>query len=370
MPHQYRADHIGSLLRPPAVQTARAHYQAGRIDPDELRAAEDVAIRNALHQQQAIGLPIYTDGEFRRAGFQNDLIDTVEGFIQTPTPAVTRTWQGPGGQPAEQGTRQVVGAPLRPRRPLTGNQLPFLKTHAPGPVKITLPSPSQFPAISYQPGLTDQYYPTRSQLLWAIADIIKAEIARLLTIGVDYLQIDAPRYSYYVDPAWRRHLQDLGENPDQMFDEALAADAYCLQDAQQPGVTLALHICRGNNQSKWYAQGGYEPIAEKLFANLPVHRFLLEYDTQRAGAFDPLRFIPPGKTAVLGLISTKTPTLEPTQTLLRRIDEAAAHLPLDQLALSPQCGFASTAPGNLLTEEQQWQKLALVTQTAAQAWPG
>ena len=368
MPGIYRADHVGSLLRPAAVKDARGAYQAGRMAADELRAIEDRAILDALEKQRAAGLQIYTDGEFRRTGFQNDLIETVDGFVATDTPAVTRVWQGPGGEPAEQGTRQVVGGKLQRRRGLTENQWPFLQAHAPGPIKMTIPSPSQFPALSYQPGLTDQYYAGRSELLWEIAGIIKAEIAALRAAGVAYIQIDAPRYSYYVDPRWRRHLRDLGEDPDRMFTEAVAADAYCLEGAPGPDVTLALHVCRGNNQSKWYAEGGYENIAEHLFAALPVDRFLLEYDTARAGTFEPLRFIPPGKVAVLGLISSKDPALEPPETLRRRIDEAAAYVPLENLALSPQCGFASTAAGNLLTEEQQWRKLALVSEICARVW--
>ena len=180
--------------------------------------------------------------------------------------------------------------------------------------------------------------------------------------------MDAPRYSYYVDPQWRRHLQDLGEEPDELFEEALRADNACLDGASGADVTSAFHICRGNNQSKWYAQGGYEPIAEKLFNTLTADRFLLEYDTERAGTFEPLRFVPDDKIVVLGLVSSKDPTLESQDVLLRRIDEAARYVPLERLALSPQCGFASTEAGNLLTEEEQWRKLELVADTARKVW--
>jgi 5-methyltetrahydropteroyltriglutamate--homocysteine methyltransferase len=233
---------------------------------------------------------------------------------------------------------------------------------------MTVPSPNQFPTINFQPGLTDQFYPTRSDLLWEIVKIIKAEIAALIEEGVPYIQIDAPRYSYYVDPQWRQHLRDLGEDPDELFQEAVAADNACLGGARREGLTCAMHICRGNNQSKWYAQGGYEPIAEKLFNTLAVDRFLLEYDTERAGTFEPLRFIPPDKIVVLGLVSTKEARLETQDDLLRRIEEAARYVPLERLALSPQCGFASTAAGNLLTEEDQWRKLELVVETARRVW--
>ena len=368
MPEIYRADHVGSLLRPDAVKEARSAFQQGRLDADALREAEDHAIVDALERQRAAGVEVFTDGEFRRTGFQNDLIEAVEGFVTPETPAVVRVWQGPGGTPTEQGTRQVVGAKLRQVRGLTENQREFLQAHAPGPIKVTVPSPSQFPAICFQLGVSDRFYPTRSELLWEIAGFIRAEIATLLGSGVDYVQIDAPRYSYYVDPQWRQHLRDLGEDPDVMFGEAVDADNYCLEGAQRSGATVALHVCRGNNQSKWYAQGGYEAIAERLFGTLAVDRFLLEYDTERAGTFEPLRFMPADKMVVLGLISSKESALESQDYLVERIEEASQYVPLERLALSPQCGFASTAPGNLLTEDEQWRKLELVGETCRRVW--
>ena len=368
MPAPYRADHVGSLLRPSRIHDARAALREGGLGPNDLRAIEDQAILEALERQQAAGLEVFTDGEFRRTGFQNDLIESVDGFVETDTPAVVRVWQGPGGEPTEQGTRQVVGGKLSKVRSLTGHQREFLQAHAPGPVKVTLPSPSQFPAISFQPGFTDQFYSNRSDLLWDIAGIIKSEIAELLQARVDYIQMDAPRYSYYVDPRWRQHLQELGEDPDRMYAEAVEADIFCLEGAQRPETTIAMHICRGNNQSKWYAEGGYEAIAERLFNSLPVDRFLLEYDTERAGTFEPLRFMPPDKIVVLGLISSKDPAAESAEYILARIEEASKYVPLENLALSPQCGFASTAAGNLLTEEEQWRKLELVAELRRHVW--
>jgi 5-methyltetrahydropteroyltriglutamate--homocysteine methyltransferase len=180
--------------------------------------------------------------------------------------------------------------------------------------------------------------------------------------------VDEPRYSYYVDPRWRQHLRDLGEDPDTTFAEAIAADNACLEGVRRPGVTVAMHMCRGNNESKWYAEGGYEPIAEKLFSTLAVDRFLLEYDTARSGTFEPLRFMPRDKMVVLGLVSSKEAQLESQDALLRRIDEASRYVPIENLALSPQCGFASTAAGNLLTEDEQWRKLELVVETARKVW--
>jgi 5-methyltetrahydropteroyltriglutamate--homocysteine methyltransferase len=368
MSEAYRADHVGSLLRPAEVKEARAAFREGRLLLAQLRHIEDRAILAALERQSSIGVDIFTDGELRRSGFQNDLVEAVEGFVATERPAVVRIWQGPGGEPQEQGTQQVVGGTLQPVRRLTEHQTRFLQAHAPGPVKMTVPSPNQFPAISFQPGVTEQFYPTRSDLLWALVSIITREITALVEDGVSYIQVDEPRYSYYVDPKWRQHLRALGEDPDTMFDEAIAADNACLQGVQRQGLTVAMHMCRGNNESKWYAEGGYEPIAEKLFGVLAVDRFLLEYDTERAGTFEPLRFMPRDKMVVLGLVSSKDPRLESQDELLRRIDEAARYVPIEHLALSPQCGFASTAAGNLLTEEEQWRKLELVVATARKVW--
>jgi 5-methyltetrahydropteroyltriglutamate--homocysteine methyltransferase len=368
MSEAYRADHVGSFLRPAEVKEARAAFREGRLALEQLRQVEDRAILTALERQRNIGVDIFTDGEFRRTGFQNDLLEAVEGFVASERPAVVRIWQGPGGEPQEQGTRQVVGAKLRHVRRLTEHQTHFLQAHASGPIKVTVPSPNQFPAISFQAGVTDRFYPTRSDLLSDLVSVIKREVAALVEDGVPYIQVDEPRYSYYVDAKWRQHLRDLGEDPDKTFDEAVAADNACLEGVQRQGLTLAMHICRGNNESKWYAEGGYEPIAEKLFGTLAVDRFLLEYDTERAGTFEPLRFMPRDKMVVLGLVSSKTPRLESQDELLRRIDEASRYVPIENLALSPQCGFASTAAGNLLTEEEQWRKLELVVATARKVW--
>ena len=368
MPGSYRADHVGSLLRPDEVKQARVSFSEGSVNSDRLKEVEDKAVLAALERQKSIGIDVFTDGEFRRGGFQNDLVEAVEGFMPSDSPAVVRTWLGPGGAPQEQGTRQVVGAKLRQTRRLTGNQTPFVMANAPGPVKVTVPSPSQFPAISYLAGITDQFYPTRSDLIRELSGIVKSEVAALAEDGVAYIQLDAPRYSYYVDTKWREHLRGLGEDPDRMFMEAVAADSHCIDGAKREGLTVALHICRGNNESKWYAEGGYEPIAEQLFGSLDVDRFLLEYDTDRAGTFEPLRFVPPSKDVVLGLVSTKLAQIESQDDLLRRIEEASQHVPIERLSLSPQCGFASTAAGNLMTQDDQWRKLELVVETARKVW--
>jgi 5-methyltetrahydropteroyltriglutamate--homocysteine methyltransferase len=227
--------------------------------------------------------------------------------------------------------------------------------------------------VSYQPGLTDRFYPTRSDLLDVLTEVVHNEVRALATDGVKYIQIDAPRYLYYVDPRLREHLRETGVDPDQALDEAIAADNAVLADVKRiapdpDDVTLALHLCRGNSRSRWFAEGGYDAIAEKLFGSLEVDALLLEYDSDRAGGFEPLRFVRPGTTVVLGLVTTKEPTLESQDVLRRRIDEAAKYVPIESLALSPQCGFASIAAGNLLSQDDQRRKLELVVDTARKVW--
>ncbi len=217
--------------------------------------------------------------------------------------------------------------------------------------------------------MTDGAYRDHSALLWDIVAVMKREVQALARDDIPYIQIDAPRYSYYIGPKWRDYIKnEMGQEPDAAFDEAIHADNACLEGARRPGGTVAMHLCRGNNRSHWYAEGGYDPIAEKLFGTLQVDRFLLEYDDQRSGTFAPLRFIPDGTTVVLGLISSKRPQLESKGELIKRVNEAARYVPLENLALSPQCGFASTMEGNLLSEDDQWAKLRLVAETAREVW--
>jgi 5-methyltetrahydropteroyltriglutamate--homocysteine methyltransferase len=358
----FRADHVGSLLRPPSLLAARERGASA----EELRALEDEAILAVLRQQAEAGLPIFTDGEFRRRTFMSDFNDSVEGLDEGE--AVARTWQGAGAAPVTR-VAGVAIAKIRQVRRLAKHEADFLRVHSPGPYKITLPSANQFPAIAFKRGVSEAAYANHSELLWDVVPIIKAEIAALIEEGVSYVQVDAPRYSYYIDPKWRGYVRDeMGMDPDEALAEAVRADNACLAGARREGVTLAIHLCRGNNRSQWYAEGGYDAIAEALFGQLEVDRFLLEYDTERAGTFEPLRFVPRGKKVVLGLVSTKTPALESREQLVRRIDEASRYVPLDDLALSPQCGFASTMEGNLLTEADQWAKLRLVVETARAVW--
>ena len=373
MHFKYRADHVGSLLRPPELLEARKNPS---IAPEQLKELEDRQIQRVLQRQKDLGFRIFTDGEFRRQGFMSDFNDSVEGLDNAE--AIERDWKiGHSGASALAGLRNrlpgVVVGKIRQKKRLTGHEAAFLKQHSPGDVKMTLPTPNQFPAIAYKKGLSDGAYSSYSEFLWDIVPIFKAEMQALASEGVPYIQIDAPRYSYYIDPKWRRYVEEqMGVDPEQALDEAIRVDNACIEGARgnagDNGPMVAIHLCRGNNRSQWYAEGGYDPIAEKLFNRLNVDAFLLEYESDRAGTFEPLRFVPRGKTVVLGLVSTKLPEMETADQLLRRIEEASKYVPADQLALSPQCGFASVLEGNLLTEDQQWRKLELVVHTARKVW--
>jgi 5-methyltetrahydropteroyltriglutamate--homocysteine methyltransferase len=375
-----RAEHIGSFLRPAELLEERRQPNP---DHERVRVLEDAHIKRVLSRQKELGFQVFTDGETRRRNFMSDFTDAVDGFdLADATP---RSWAseldtstGNGRGTTEAGNQEdgevsriagVVTAKLRQTRRLTGHELSFLLQHSPGTIKMTLPSVTQFPAICFKRGVTDGVYKDHSELLWAIVDVMKTELAQLSREGVNYIQIDAPRYSYYVDPKWREWIRkEMQVEPNDLLDESIRADNAVLDAARRPGLTLGMHLCRGNNRSHWYAEGGYDAIAEKLFGGINVDRFLLEYDDDRSGTFAPLRFVPSSKTVVLGLVSTKRPQLENGDNLMRRIQQATHYVPLERLALSPQCGFASTMEGNLLTEDEQWAKMRLVMETAHRVW--
>lgn len=363
MPTKFRADHVGSFLRPAELLQARS---AGG---EQLRALEDKHILRVLQRQKELGFKIFTDGELRRVNFMSDFNEAVEGLDESDN--LLRQWQASVAGTSTQPSRVpgIVVSKIKRKRRLTQHEFAFVKQHSPGDIKVTLPTANQFPAIYYKKGISDRAYPSYSAFLWDIVPIIKAEIAALASEGAHYIQIDAPRYSYYIDPKWRGYIKnEMGLDPDAALDEAIRADNACLEGAKGPGPILAIHLCRGNNRSQWYAEGGYDAIAEKLFSQLNVDAFLLEYESERAGTFEPLRFVPRGKTVVLGLVSSKLPQLESPAQLAKRIDEASKYMALENLALSPQCGFASTMEGNLLTEDEQWAKLKLVVDTAKSVW--
>jgi 5-methyltetrahydropteroyltriglutamate--homocysteine methyltransferase len=359
-----RAEQVGSLLRPPDLLAARAAHAEGRIDLPALRSREDVAIRDAVQRQQDAGVDVYVDGEMRRASWLTGMADAVHGF---EADSILLEWHGPGGG-VEKTTAKIVGGRLRKKRMLTEYELPLLKAIGAVPFKITLPAPSNFVPTGFKPGVTDAHYKDRDELLGDLVGIVRDEVRWLIGEGVTYIQLDAPFYSHYLDPQHRDAIRQAGGDPDADFETAVAGDNAALADAAGTGVTVAVHVRRGNSRSRWYTEGGYDAIAEKLFARLDVDRFLLEYDTGRSGSFEPLRLVPRGKDVVLGLVTTKEPALEHQDDLRRRIDEAARYVPLEHLALSPQCGFASIAAGNLLTMDDQWRKLELVSRTARAVW--
>ncbi|HLG70170.1 MAG TPA: hypothetical protein VK009_07070 [Chloroflexota bacterium] len=363
---EYRADQVGSLLRPTELLKARADFAEGKVDRDYVRYEEDQAIMQVLALQRQIGMDVVTDGEYRRGAWMTDMADSVDGFVKQ---SATMHWKSAAGETDEPSASHVVGGKLRQKKRLTGDQAAFLKQHAQAPFKITIPSPSGFMQSSWRKGVSDGAYPRPQDMLRDLSAIVRQEIAALLDEGVPYVQLDTPQYSYYGDESQLAHMREIGFDPDQALDDAIAADNACLEGVDRSKVTLGLHICRGNSRSRWVAEGSYDRFAERLFAGLNVDRFLLEYDDPaRTGGFEPLRFVPEPKVVVLGLVTTKSPQLESKDELKRRIDQASKFIPLERLALSPQCGFASIAAGNLLGWDDQRRKLELIANTAREVW--
>ena len=364
-----RADHVGSLLRPAALLAARDEFAAGRIDRDALRAAEDEAIEQALAMQREAGLQIYSDGEYRRKSFLSELAAATDGFTEGHS---DMRWHGEDAR-AEmktdmQSTSRVAGGRLRKRRRMTADEAAYLRGHSPGTYKVTLPDSSYFPLSSWQPAVSAAAYPQRTDMLGDLAAIVRDEVQALIADGVRYIQLDSVGFTTLVDPEQRDWLASTGTDPDRYVRAAAEAGQRSLQDLRRDGVTIAMHMCRGNSRGRWLASGGYDRIAAEVFPRIPVDRWLLEYDTERAGGFEPLAHVPPGSTVVLGLVSTKTPRLEDPDQLARRVEQAAKYVPMENLALSPQCGFASVAEGNALSWDAQRRKLELVVRTAGRLW--
>jgi 5-methyltetrahydropteroyltriglutamate--homocysteine methyltransferase len=369
---QFRADNIGSLLRPPELLQARMALREGRMNEIEVREIEDRSILTALAMQQAAGVQIFTDGEYRRDIFTADITKALDGLVPGK-PVVKFEWRGKGKQLAEdskEGNLQyIVGGKLRRKGRFTPNEAPFLKQHAPGPFKVCTPAAMQHAIMRYRPGVTDKFYATVHDMLQDVAAIMREEVQALIDEGAAYVQLDAPSYSNFFDQNRREVLRQSGINLDQALDAAIAADNAMIDGIKRnPDVVLSIHFCRGNKRSAWGAEGSYEPIAEKAFGSLKMDRYLLEFDSDRAGGFEPLRFVPKGKTVVLGLVTTKEPTLESEDDLVRRIEQAAKYVPMENLALSTQCGFASAASGNLISWDDMRCKLELVARVAARVW--
>jgi 5-methyltetrahydropteroyltriglutamate--homocysteine methyltransferase len=358
-----RADHIGSLLRPPELIQARRDRAAGRIEDQRLREIEDSSILQALDLQRQCGIGVFTDGEYRRETFLDPLSQGIDGLTRQPAPPDVRgrRWQGPHAEFANAAVEEfdtfmttVVAGKLRRTGRLTGVEGQFMANHAPGPWKITMPGPMLRAAQMYRPGVSDDAYGSALEVARDMAAMMADEVRDLAKEGVSYLQLDS---LLYVRP-----------QPPEELAASIEADNIVLDAAKEAGLTAGLHMCRGNNRSSWLSEGSYEPCAEQAFNNLHADRFLLEYDSERAGGFEPLRFVPRDKVVVLGLITTKAPELESPDYLERRIEEAVRFVPLENLAISPQCGFASSLLGNLLSWDDQRRKLELVVETARKVW--
>jgi 5-methyltetrahydropteroyltriglutamate--homocysteine methyltransferase len=355
-----RSDVVGSLLRPEYLKEARQRWEAGELAPADFKQVEDRAVDEAVDLQHQAGLDVVTDGEMRRYAFFGQLIAALDGFDK----------QGGWAIPFhdEQGRellfqRPVVVERLRWRHSMCAEEFTYLRARTARP-KVTLVSTQQAAAY-YDPEKSKGAYPTRDAYLADIVDFTRREVGELVRLGCTYIQVDAPQYAALLDPGLREGYRRRGSDPDRLIDTCIQMDNAVI--AGHAGVTFGLHICRGNNQSMFYASGGYEPIA-RVFRRSRFHRFLLEYDDRRSGGFEPLRAVPEDRVVVLGLVTTKQPRLESVDELRRRIDDAARFVPLERLALSPQCGFASTLAGNRLCLEDQRRKLARVAETARLVW--
>lgn len=361
----FRSHTIGSMLRPAALRDARRAYRRGELSPAAFKEIEDAAVDAAIALQERAGLDVVTDGEQRRASFLGFLLDAMTGLARGS--AVTKPWHEPDGSVNDLSLGLVVTEKIKPQRSLVGEEYSYARARTNRPVKVTLPSPMML-AMFWSPTSARDVYRDPFAAFADGAQVIRSEIAELARLGCQHIQIDAPELAFLIDPAATRAVyEDNGIDPKRVLGEGLEI-LNSLADA--PGVTFGLHLCRGNNDGRWLAQGGYETISKEVFRRATRYStFLLEYDDARSGGFAPLADIPRDKAVVLGLISTKKPAMEDPSELLARINEAARYFPREQLALSPQCGFASGVAGNPIGEAEQEAKLRLVAEVAHRAWP-
>src|SRR3984885_5525910 len=357
----YRSDVVGSLLRPSYLKEARDRHEKGQISHSEFKSLEDRAVDEAVELQKRAGLEMLTDGEMRRYAFFGHLVDAVEGFDKFGGWAIP--FRNEKGEEVVQ-PRPVVVSKLRRKRPLCAEEFTYLRARANHPAKTTMISAQQAAAY-YDKKKSSSAYPTIDGYLADLVDILRDEVEELIRLGCTYIQVDSPQYAALLDPQLREGYRQRGNDPDRLLDLSSEMDNAVIGD--HPGIVFGLHLCRGNNQSRFYASGDYGPIT-RVFRKTRFQRFLLEYDDERSGGFDPLRQVPEVRTVVLGLVSSKKAALESKDELKQRIEQASAFIPLERLALSPQCGFASTMEGNLLTVADQEAKLRLVAETAAEIW--
>ncbi|HZT50931.1 MAG TPA: 5-methyltetrahydropteroyltriglutamate--homocysteine S-methyltransferase [Stellaceae bacterium] len=361
----FRAEHVGSLLRPPEVVKARDDFAAGRIDAAALRAIEDRAIAAAVRMQEEVGLEAVTDGEMRRQTWHLDFYHQIGGLAKSAEKVRVPFHTDAGDIPFDTEGMWIT-APLRLEKTIFGDDFTYLKSVAKAVPKLTIPSPT----VAHRRGgqmLNRAVYADADAMWRDLSQVYRDEIAALARLGCTYLQIDDTSWAALCDPETRAALSKAGNDGEHMHAVYIKAFNDAVRDRPK-GMTIVTHTCRGNYRSGWMASGAYDYIAEPLFGSLDVDGFFLEYDDARSGGFAPLRFVPKGKMVVLGLVTTKKGALERKDELKRRIDEAARYVPLDQLCLSPQCGFSSTLEGNALTQEEQRAKLRLVVETAREVW--
>jgi 5-methyltetrahydropteroyltriglutamate--homocysteine methyltransferase len=362
-----RTDVVGSLLRPPELLAAQERLARGELDLPDFKRIEDRAVDQAIELQEEAGLDVVTDGEMRRLSFQSQLTAAVEGFGEWDLDAfLWGEWHSDelGDLVVERPPLAVVGK-LHRRRFLSAEEFTYARGRTERVLKVTLPSPSLF-ANFWDPDRSTGAYATLEEFLGDVAEILREEVEELVRLGATYIQLDAPHYPLLVDPRYRDFYESRGWPADRWLELGLELDNVVLGD--HADVTSGLHLCRGNQASRWLVSGGYEWLAERLFPKAQAQRLLLEYDDERAGDFEPLRAVPEEKTVVLGLVTTKTPRRETVPELATRIREAARYVPLERLALSPQCGFSTSIVGNALTVEDERAKLRTIVETAAEVW--
>jgi len=358
----FRADQVGSLLRPTEIKEARAKVERGEIGAEALREIEDRCISRAVARQEAIGLSSITDGEYRRGWWNHDFLGRIDG-VEIELDAKSYKFAGSDDPRYTAQVRRKVGR----ARPMMLEHFKYLKSVAKRTPKFTMPSPSILYHRGGRAAISREAYPDLDELWRDVGRVYREEIADLARAGCTYLQIDDTSFSFLCDEKFQASCRARGDDPEAL--PHMYAEAVNTAIAERPaGMTIVMHTCRGNWKSTWLAEGGYEPVARAVFEETNVDGWFLEYDTERAGSFEPLRLVPEGKKVVLGLVSTKTPVLESKDGLKKRIDRAARYVPLENLHISPQCGFASTHHGNLLTEDEQWRKLELVVETAREVW--
>jgi methionine synthase II (cobalamin-independent) len=357
----YRSDVVGSLLRPAYLKEARDRHEKGELTDAEFKRIEDRAIDEAIAMQERAGIDVITDGEMRRYAFYGHLVDAIEGFDKLGGWAIP--FRNEQGEEIVQ-KRPVVVSRLRRKRHMCAEEFTYLRARTQRPAKTTMISAQQAAAY-YDAEKSRGAYPKIDAYLADLVDILRGEIAELIRLGCTYVQIDSPQYTALLDPDLREGYRKRGNDPDRLLDLSIEMDNAVISD--HPGITFGLHLCRGNNQSKFYARGDYGPIT-KVFRNTRFQRFLLEFDDERSGGFEPLGQVPEDRSVVLGLVSSKVPALESKDELKHRIKEATAVVASERLAISPQCGFASTIEGNLLTVADEEAKLRLVAETAREVW--